>query len=162
MNKLLTYKIAGVSTLALTPFILRLYHGYWATSISAYAERGLLFTGLLSLAASFFLLDAVQNKKRWYNYTFAIALFITGVTNHIIDPIPHFGAAGWFYIMQGVSILVYTSKEQLWFKIPLSACIYIPLGIHYAFGVFSLLLAESLANLPILVHYIGEAKGKFD
>lgn len=100
LTRVQKFEIGVALLLMFTPFILRLFDGYYRTSISdyAYSDYNFIFVGLLSKAGMLFIFNYVLNEKHWYNLILGISIIGVGFTPYLEYPIPHYIFASVFYI----------------------------------------------------------------
>lgn len=155
-KKIKIYEITTGSLLFFIPLILATVDGWFRPSISnyAYSNYSQIFVCLLTLGGCLFLFNALVNNKHWYNFLIGIALIIIGITPHLDFPVIHYVASGIFFLASLLAIPLSSSKKYIKIKFAISGfCIGI-LGLHFITGVYSLLIAEWVAILPISTHFI--------
>jgi hypothetical protein len=148
----------------LIPVVIMLVNsGTILDSISAYIYAvPMTFGWLLTLAVAIFFYDGFVEPKRWYNMISGLAL--SGVVLFPCEDyyITHYIFAGVFFAWTTLSIPIFSSNKQRWFKILIA--LFITFGILgcFLFQWYSIFWAEWIGLLPISVHYILEVLEKID
>ena len=142
--------------LPLIVLVMRLLDGYFRTSISnyAYSEYSYVYVFMLTLGGSMFLYNGTANQKHWYNIVLGISLFGVALTPHKDFMLLHYFFAGTFFLG---SILAIGLSTSLWlrdWKYLVAGIAFLGLLFHFAFGYFSLLVAESIGLVPFSFHFI--------
>ena len=143
--------------LVFTPLILKLLEDVaYRPSISNYAYSSInyVFVFLLTLAGSLFLWNSIGYKRHWYNSFLGVSLFGVALTPHLDFPVAHYAFAGCFFISSILSISLSSNVAFKNFKYIASFIIALALILHFAFNLFSLLVAEWLGIIPITLHFI--------
>lgn len=164
LKRLTTFETILSAFLFFMPLILILVNKEVRPSISnfAYSEHNQFFVVLLSLAGVMFIYNALLNEQRNYNYFLGFSIIGVAMTPHLHYPIMHYGFAIIFFIGSVFAMVVYSSTKQRFYKIIAGLLIILAIIFHYAFNVFSLLVAEWIGLLPICLHFIGESNNKID
>lgn len=129
-------------------------------SISAYynMEKSVLFYVPLSVAFMLFLVNGVIKEKHWYNTALGVALAGLVLFNHIDYEVIHFLCAFVFFLGNAAVIVIFTPKDERWFKISLVAIIVAALAV-WGLKIISLFWAEWISLAIIGLHYILESWG---
>ncbi|MES2813244.1 MAG: hypothetical protein V4670_12290 [Bacteroidota bacterium] len=142
--------------LMFVPLILRLLDGTWRPSISnyAYSNYNYVFALLLTLAGTLFLYNGLGFKRHWYNGIIGVSLIGVVLTPHLDYPILHYSFASTFFLGSVLAIGLSSNIAFRGFKYLVSAIVVLGLIMHFAFGTFSLLVAEWIGIIPISTHFI--------
>lgn len=132
-------------------------------SISAYYDMGnaMMFYVPLTVAFMLFVTNGVVKKGKFYNTMLGIMLAGVVLFNHDDFAVPHAIFAIGFFVGNGVAMVLYTSKKELWFKVVLVAIIVATLAAWLT-GPLTLFWAEWISLFIIGGHYILEASGLID
>jgi len=125
--------------------------GYYAM------EEAQLFYVPLTVAAMLFVVNGVVREKHWYNVGLGVALTGVVLFNHFDHSIIHNISAAAFFGGNALVFVLFTPKQELWFKVVLALTMALGLA-GYLFGWYSLFVAESLSLWVIAVHFILESK----
>jgi hypothetical protein len=142
--------------LMFVPLILRLTDGFWRLSISnyAYSNSNYVFVMLLTLAGTMFIYNGLGFKRHWYNGVLGVSLLGVVLTPHLDYPICHYFFATTFFFGSVLAIGLSSNVAFRGFKYLVSAIVMLGLIMHFAFGTFSLLVAEWIGIIPISIHFI--------
>ena len=132
-------------------------------SISAYYDmtKSALFYVPLSVAFMLFVVNGVIKQQKAYNTALGIALAGLVIFDHDHFKYIHFACAGAFFIGNAAVMVIYTSKNELWFKVVLVTIIIASLAA-WGLGFISLFWAEWISLGIIGWHYILESWGVID
>jgi len=132
-------------------------------SISAYYDmtKNVLFYVPLSIAFMLFLVNGVIKEKHAYNTALGIALAGLVLFDHDGFKLIHFTCAAVFFLGNAAVMVIYSSKQELWFKIALVVIIIAALAA-WGLGWISLFCAEWISLGIIGWHYILESWGVID
>lgn len=132
-------------------------------SISAYYDmtKNVLFYVPLSVAFMLFVVNGIIKEKHAYNTCLGIALAGLVLFDHDHYALIHFTCAGAFFIGNAVVMVIYTSKNEFWFKAILAALIVVALAA-WGLGLITLFWAEWVSLGIIGWHYILESWGFID
>lgn len=139
------------------PLILKLSENLaFRDSISNYAYSTVshVFVLLLTLSGSLFLYNGIFFKRHWYNSLLGISLFGVALTPHLEFKILHYLFATIFFLGSIISIGLSSNIAFRGFKFLISGIVLFALSLHFAFNLFSLLIAEWIGIVPISTHFI--------
>lgn len=133
-------------------------------SISAYydIEQNQIFYFFLTMAAMLFIVNGVVKEKYFYNTFLGVMLAGVILFNHDDFTVVHGAFAFAFFAGNGVVILLYSSKKELWFKRLLVGGIVTAMLGFFLLDWFTLFWAEWLSFGIIALHYILESAGVID
>ncbi len=144
------------------PFIV-LYGDHWnlREHISGYfaMDQAQYFYVPLTVAAMLFVVNGVVREKHWYNVGLGVALASLVFFNHIDHWWIHNVSAAVFFVGNAAVFVLFTPKQELWFKVLLASIMIAGLAGHFLFGWYSLFVAEALSLWVIAFHFILEARG---
>lgn len=163
LTRLNKTQLVKASVLTLTPFLLMLKTGEWLGSISAYYHSAAHddFIILLVISALMYADDGIYRKNFW-NITIGLSLIGVAYFDLVNHKTLHYIFAGYFFIGTCLSMIIDSSKKQRPYKIAVCVFILIVMCSHFIFDLFSLLVAEWIATIPMSLHFIGESSGKID
>ena len=163
-------KLLNISFILLLfmPLILSLIDGEIRTSISnyAYSNHSQIFVGLLTFAGSMLIVDGCKDdlitRNKWYSIVLGLSLIGVAITPHKDFLILHYSFAGIFFIGSLFAMILFSSPKQRLLKMIFGLVIIISMLGHFAFNWYSLLVAEWIGMLPIIINYMGENNNKLD
>lgn len=155
-KKIKIYEISTACILFFIPLILRIIDGGWRISISnyAYSDRNEWFYFLITTSGSLFIFNYIMNNKHWYNLIAGISLFGIGLTPHMDYTITHYIFSIIFFSTSLLSIPLSSSKKNIEYKYLIILITIVVIALHFTTKVYSLLVAEWIAMLPICAHFI--------
>ena len=150
------------------PFILSAIDGEIRTSISnyAYSKYSFVFVCLFTFAGSMLIVDGCKDdyftRNKWYSIVLGLSLIGVALTPHKDYSILHYSFASIFFIGSLFSMVLFSSPKQRPLKMIFGFVIIISMLGHFAFNWYSLLIAEWIGMLPIIINYTGENNNKLD
>lgn len=151
-HRLFNLKVGISAILAFLPLILIALNGEIRPSISdyAYSEYNYVFVSALSIAGAMFMYKGSAEKKV-LSIIVGIALIAVANKPHLQHPIAHYTSAVIFFLGSSIMFIVEGKREHAKVKIALSLLIALAV-LFSAFGMYSLLLGESIAIIPIVLN----------
>jgi hypothetical protein len=146
----------------LTPaFLIWFDDGNIRPSISDYYDmvRDQVFYFPLTVASMLFIVNGVVKENHPYNTILGAMLAGVILFNCHDTPTLHGAFAAAFFGGNGVVILVYSSKKELWFKAIMVAIILAAMLGCFVFHWITLFWAEWISFAIISLHYILESSG---
>lgn len=165
IKKLLNISFVGLLFL---PIILAAFDGSIRTSISnyAYSEFSFVFVAFLTFAGAMLVVDGckddVFSNNKWYSIVLGLSLIGVAVTPHKDYTIIHYTFAAIFFIGSLFVMILYSSAKQRNLKAFFGIIIIVSMLGHFVFEWYSLLYAEWIGIVPIIVNLTGENLGRFD
>ena len=157
-------RILAFVCLFIPAFLISFDDGPIRDSISAYydMEQNQVFYIPLTVAAMLFIINGTVKHQHFYNTFLGVALAGALLFNHEDAGLLHgiFGVA--FFGGNAAVIVLYTSREERWFKALLVAVIALAMAGCFIFGWFTFFWAEALSLALIGLHYILESWGVID
>ena len=150
------------------PVFLIYVDGGIRTSISnyAYSEYSFVFVAFLTFAGSMLIVDGCKDdlitKNKWYSIVLGLSLIGVAVTPHKDYSIIHYTFAGIFFIGSLFAMILFSSPKQRLLKMLFGLVIIISMLGHFTFNLYSLLYAEWIGMLPIIINFTGENNNKLD
>lgn len=153
------------SVCALIPlFLISGDHWTLRPSISSYYDMATspVFYVPLTVAAMLFVVNGVVKRRSPYNLGLGILLGGVIVFNHDDFVVLHAVCAAGFFLGNGIVILVFSSKKELWFKAVLVSAMAAAILAWWPLGFISLFWAEAFSLAIIALHYVLESLGLID
>lgn len=150
------------------PVFLIYIDGGIRTSISnyAYSQYSFVFVAFLTFAGAMLVVDGCKDdlitRNKWYSIILGLALIGVAVTPHKDYTIIHYTFASVFFIGSLIAMILFSSPKQRLFKFFLGSIIIFSMVGHFVFKWYSLLIAEWIGMLPIIINYTGENNNKLD
>lgn len=150
------------------PIFLYAVDGEIRTSISnyAYSEYSFVFVAFLTFTGSMLIVDGCKDdlitKNKWYSIVLGLSLIGVSVTPHKDYSILHYSFAGIFFIGSLLAMILFSSPKQRLFKMFMGLIIITSMLGYFVFNWYSLLYAEWIGMLPIIINYTGENNNKID
>lgn len=150
------------------PVFLYAVDGQIRTSISnyAYSDYSFVFVAFLTFSGAMLIVDGCKDdlltKNKWYSIILGLSLIGVAVTPHKDYTIIHYTFAGVFFIGSLFALIIFSSPKQRLLKIIFGMIIIVSMLCHFAFNWYSLLVAEWIGMLPIIINYTGENNNRFD
>jgi hypothetical protein len=155
-RKIKIYEISTACILFFIPLILKVVDGEWRKSISnyAYSDKSEWYCTLVTIGAMMFILNYVINKKHSYNLIVGLSLLGVCLTPHIEYAVLHYTFAAIFFGTSLLAIPLSSSQKNKEYKYMIVAITLTILALHFTTKTYSLLVAEWVALLPIVTHFI--------
>lgn len=150
------------------PVFLYAIDGQIRTSISnyAYSQYSFVFVAFLTFAGSMLVVDGCKDdlitRNKWYSIILGLSLIGVAVTPHKDYSIIHYTFAAIFFIGSLFAMVLFSSPKQRLLKMIFGLVIIISMLGHFLLNWYSLLVAEWIGMLPIIINFTGENNNKLD
>jgi hypothetical membrane protein len=150
------------------PALLIYVDGSVRTSISnyAYSHYNYVFVALLTFAGAMLVVDGCKDdtitRNKWYSIVLGLSLIGVAVSPHKDYTVIHYSFAAIFFLGSLVAMVLFSSPKQRFLKMIFALIILVSMIGHFAFNWYSLLIAEWIGMLPIIINFTGENNNKLD